>query len=87
MPYVALAVMVHPLVTVIISFTSLFAVVRRIRGGALDGGEVDPFLTGIRLIRLICGWRSVFDVEGEVVPILAEGEEGGFHEVVENIKE
>ena len=52
----------------------------------MDRGKVDPFLTGVRLIGLVCGWRGIFDVEGEVVPVLAEGEKGGFHKVVEDVE-
>ena len=77
----------HPLETSIVGIACLFAIVRGVGRGALDRREVDPFLAAVGFIGLICRRGCILDVEGEVIPILAEGKEGGLYEIVENVNE
>lgn len=83
----AIAVMMHPLETVIIRLARFVAVVGGLDGGALGVGELAPFAAVVGFVGFVVGGRGVVDVGGEVVPVGAVGGEVGVDEMFEDFHE
>lgn len=82
-----LAIMMHPLETLVVRIARQLAKVRGLGRGALDGVQLDPFTAVVGFVGFVVLGRRVVDVVGEVVPVVAVGREVRLDEMFEDFHE